>query len=177
VTSGSGASLPQKARRRGRTMGAFNNEIASADKIGLHLSEIGRLQNNAGALMQFMAIIFAICIYFFNNVVYPSKGMQKVIYGAALTVDALLIFAACAFYLRCLTLSVGWNSEYRNPKAGFHFLSSLSEEQIEETLYGIVRSFRRGTYCFALCFFVTFVLICLVAIFNYMDLFLVQAAQ
>ena len=150
-------------------MGAFNNEIASADKIGLHLSEIGRLQNNAGALMQFMAIIFAICIYFFNDVVYPSQGMRKVLYGAVLGVDALLIFAACIFYLRCLALSVGWSAEYRNPKTGFHFLSSLSEEQIEETLYGIVRSFRRGTYCFVLCVGTTFLLICLVA-FGYLNL-------
>jgi hypothetical protein len=157
-------------------MGAFNNEIASADKIGLHLSEIGRLQNNAGALMQFMAIIFAICIYFFNDVVYPSKGMHKAVYGAALAVDALLIFAACAYYLRCLTLSVGWSAEFRHPKTKFHFLSSLSEEQIEETLYGVVRSFRRGTYCFALCFVVTFLLICLVA-FGYSNLIPMQAAQ
>jgi hypothetical protein len=157
-------------------MVAFNNEIASADKIGLHLSEIGRLQNNAGALMQFMAIIFAICIYFFNDVVDPSKGMHKVVYGVTLAVDALLIFAAMAFYLRCMTLSVGWSSEFRNPKTGFHFLSSLSEEQIEETLYRTVRSFRRGTYCFALCFLVTFLLICLVA-FRYTNLIPVQAAQ
>jgi hypothetical protein len=150
-------------------MGAFNNEIASADKIGLHLSEIGRLQNNAGALMQFMAIIFAICIYFFNDVVYPSKGMHRVVYGVVLGVDALLIFAACAYYLRCLTLSVGWSAEFRHPKTKFHFLSSLSEEQIEETLYGVVQSFRRGTYCFALCFLTTFLLICLVA-FGYLSI-------
>jgi hypothetical protein len=147
-------------------MVAFNNEIASADKIGLHLSEIGRIQNNAGTLMQFMAIIFAICIYFFNDVVYPSKGMHKLIYGGALCVDALLIFGACAFYLRCLTLSVGWSAEFRHPKTKFHFLSTLSEEQIEETLYGVVQSFRRGTYCFALCFFATFLLIALVAFGN-----------
>jgi hypothetical protein len=145
-------------------MAAFNNEIASADKIGLHLSEIGRIQNNAGALMQFMAIIFAICIYFFNDIVYPATGMRKIVYGSLLAVDALLIFTASAFYLRCLTLSVGWNTQNLHPKNGFHLLSSLSEEQIETTLYSTVRTFRRGTYSFALCFLTTFIAICLVAL-------------
>jgi len=150
-------------------MPAFNNEIASADKIGMHLSEIGRIQNNAGALMQFMAIIFAVCIYAFNDLVYPATGIKRLLYASVLGLDTLLIFACCVFYLRCLMLSVGWSAEYRNPKTGFHFLSSLSEEQIEDTLYGIVQSFRRGTYCFALCFLTTFLLICLVAL-GYLDL-------
>jgi hypothetical protein len=145
-------------------MVAFNNEIASADKIGLHLSEIGRLQNNAGAILQFMAVIFAICIYFFNDVVYPATGKHRILYGSVLAVDALFIAVSCILYLRCLTLSVGWNPEYHNPKTGFHFLSTLSEAQIENTLYGVVRSFRRGTYCFFFCFLTTFVLICLVAL-------------
>ncbi len=150
-------------------MGAFNNEIASADKIGLHLSEIGRIQNNAGSLMQFMAIIFAICIYFFNDIVYPSTGMHRVLYGSVLALDALLIFGACVFYLRCLTVSVGWNAQNRNPKTGFHLLSCLPEDQIEHALCGIVGAFRRGTYCFALCFLTTFLLISLVA-FGYMGM-------
>ncbi len=150
-------------------MVAFNNEIASADKIGLHLSEIGRLQNNAGSLLQFMAIIFAICIYFFNDIVYPSTGMRKLLYGSVLAVDSLLIAGSCSYYLRCLTLSVGWSRENRHPKTGFHFLSSLSEEQIEVTLHKIVRAFRRGTYFFALCFVTTFLLICIVA-FGQMNL-------
>jgi hypothetical protein len=145
-------------------MVAFNNEISSADKIGLHLSEIGRLQNNAGSLLQFMALIFAICIYFFNDVVYPASGLHRKLYGSVLALDALLIGISCVLYLRCLTLSVGWSSKNQNPKTGFHFLSTLSEEQIEYTLHGIVRSFRRGTYCFILCFFMTFLLICLVAL-------------
>jgi hypothetical protein len=59
---------------------------------------------------------------------------------------------------------VGWHSGYVNPKTGFHLLSSLSEEQIENTLHGIVRSFRRGTYCFALCFVATVLMISLVAL-------------
>src|SRR5271166_1618234 len=116
-------------------MGAFNNEISSADKIGLHLSEIGRLQNNAGALLQFMAIIFAVCIYFFNDVVYPATGMHRKLYGSVLAADGLLIASSCLLYLRCLTLSVGWSAEYRHPRTGFHLLSTLSEEQIESTLH------------------------------------------
>ncbi len=147
-------------RRWDGTMAAFNNEIASADKIGMHLSEIGRIQNNAGALMQFMAIVFAVCIYAFNDLVYPATGMRRTLYGSVLGLDALLIFASCGFYLRCLTLSV---RRTKDCKTGFHFLSSLSEEQIEGTLLRTVRSFRRGTYCFALCFPTTFVLICIVA--------------
>jgi hypothetical protein len=144
-------------------MVAFNNEIASAEKIGLHLSEIGRLQNNAGALMQFMAIIFASCIYAFNALVLPETGRHRMLYAGIIAVDGLLAFSSCAFYVRCLTLSVGWSPEIRHPKTGFHFLSSLPEEQIEDTLYGIVRSFRRGTHCFVLCFLTAFLLICLVA--------------
>ncbi|MBI4723733.1 MAG: hypothetical protein HY765_01540 [Rhodomicrobium sp.] len=145
-------------------MVAFNNEIASADKIGLHLSEIGRIQNNAGSLLQFMAIVFAICIYSFNALVYPAAGSNRILYGSILAVNAVFLAATCILYLRCLTLSVGWNSECRNPKTGFYFLSTLSEEQIQNTLHGIVWSFRRGTYCFALCFFTTLLLICLVAL-------------
>jgi hypothetical protein len=144
-------------------MVAFNNEIASADKIGLHLSEIGRIQNNAGSLLQFMAILFAICVYFFNALVYPASP-HRMLYGGVLAVDGVLIVTACFLYLRCLTLSVGWSPKYRNPKTGFHFLSSLSEEEIENTLFRIVRSFRRGTYCFFLCFFNTSLLIGLVAL-------------
>jgi hypothetical protein len=143
-------------------MVAFNNEIASADKIGLHLSEIGRIQNNAGSLLQFMAILFAICVYFYNALVYPESA-HRTLYGIVLAANALLIVSACFFYLRALTLSVGWSAQYRNPKTGFHFLSTLSEEEIENTLLRIVRSFRRGTGCFFLSFFVTFLLISLVA--------------
>lgn len=142
---------------------AFNNEIASAEKIGLHLSEIGRIQNNAGALMQFMAILFAVCVYFYNDIVYTATD-NRAVYGAALGVDALLIVFACFFYLRSLTLSVGWNRHYPHPKMGFHLLSTLSEEEIEKTLHRIVRSFRRGTYCFFFSFFATFLLIILVAV-------------
>ena len=147
---------------------AFNNEIASAEKIGLHLSEIGRIQNNAGSLLQFMAIIFAICVYFYNALVFPASP-HRVLYGVFLAINALLAVSTCYLYLRCLTLSVGWSAKYRNPKTGFHFLSSLSEEEIENTLFQIIRSFRRGTYCFFLCFFNTFILICLVA-FGYLNM-------
>jgi hypothetical protein len=143
-------------------MVAFNNEIASADKIGLHLSEIGRLQNNAGSLLQFMAILFAVCVYFYNALVYPASA-HRTLYGVALAVNAVLIVTTCFFYLRSLTLSVGWSAQYRHPKTRFHFLSTLSEEEIENTLFRIVRSFRRGTYCFFLSFFNTFILIVLVA--------------
>ncbi len=149
-------------------MVAFNNEIASAEKIGLHLSEIGRIQNNAGSLLQFTAILFAICIYFFNDVVYPAT-QYRMLYGGVLAVDSFLIVTACYLYLRCLTLSVGWSAQYINPKTGFHFLSTLSEEEIENTLFRIVRSFRSGTYCFFVSFFNTFLLIALVA-FGYMDM-------
>ena len=145
-------------------MAAFNNEIASADKIGLHLSEVGRVQNNAGAVLQFMGIVFAICVFFFNNIVYPAKGTNRLLYGSVLAVDAALIFAACAFYLRCITLSVGWSRECHDPKTRFHLLSALSETQVESTLHAVIRAFRRGTYCFALCFPATFILICLVAL-------------
>ena len=140
-------------------MGAFNNEIASADRIGLHLSEIGRLQNNAGALLQVMALIVVLCIYFFNNIIYPSAGLHRMIYGAVFALDCFLIVISFALYLRCLTLSVGWVSQAVNPKTGFHLLSTLSEEQIEHTLYGVIRSFRRGTYCFALTFVTTIILV------------------
>lgn len=143
-------------------MVAFNNEIASAEKIGMHLSEIGRLQNNAGAIMQFMAVIFVICVYFFNALVYPDTP-HRTLYGCVLAVDALFIFSACFSYLRCLTLSVGWSAQHRHPKTRFHFLSNLSEEQIERMLLKTVRSFRCGNYFFFLCFFNTFLLIILVA--------------
>ncbi len=144
-------------------MVAFNNEIASADKMGLHLSEIGRIQNNAGALLQFMAIIFAACIYAFTALVLPETGTHRMLYAGMIAAEGLFALSSCAFYLRCLTLSVGWSPEARHPKTGFHLLSSLPEEQIEDTLYGIVRSFRRGTHCFVLCFSTAFLLICLVA--------------
>ncbi|HWJ19484.1 MAG TPA: hypothetical protein VNR65_12240 [Geobacterales bacterium] len=144
-------------------MVAFNNEISSAEKIGLHLSEIGRLQNNAGSLLQFTAILFAICIYFYNDMLYPSTD-NRVIYASLLAVTASFILAACFLYLRCLTLSVGWSAKVKHPKTKFHLLSTLSEEEIEETLYLIVRSFRRGTYCFFLSFFSSFVLLGMVAL-------------
>ncbi len=144
-------------------MAAFNNEIASADKIGLHLSEIGRIQNNAGSLLQFTAIIFAVCVYFFNALVYPATGTHRALYGSVLAVDALLIAAACGFYLRCLTLSVGRHPRHPHPETGFYLLPALPEDQIEQVLHGIVRAFRRGTYCFAFCFFTAVLLVCLAA--------------
>ena len=143
-------------------MVAFNNEISSADKIGLHLSEIGRLQNNAGSLLQFTAILFAVCVYFYNDMIFPSTD-HRTIYASLLAVTASFILAACFLYLRCLTLSVGWSAKFKHPKTKFHLLSTLSEEEIEDTLYLIVRSFRRGTWCFFLSFFSTFVLLGMVA--------------
>jgi len=143
-------------------MVAFNNEISSADKIGLHLSEIGRLQNNAGSLLQFTAILFAVCVYFYNDMIYPATD-HRAIYASLLAVTAAFILAACVLYLRCLTLSVGWNAKFKHPKSKFHLLSTLSEDEIEDTLYLIVRSFRRGTWCFFLSFFSTFVLLGMVA--------------
>ena len=145
-------------------MAAFNNEIASAERIGLHLAEIGRIQNNAGGILQFTGIVFAICVYFFNSVVLPSAGTHRQLYGSVLAADGLSIAIACAYYLRCVTLSVGWSREHRHPQRGYHLLSALSEAQIEKTLYLVVRTFRRGTYCFAFCFLTTLVLICLVAL-------------
>jgi hypothetical protein len=143
-------------------MVAFNNEISSADKIGLHLSEIGRLQNNAGSLLQFMALLFAVCVYFYNDMIFPSTD-HRPIYASLLAVTAAFILAASFLYLRCLTLSVGWNAKVRHPKTKFHLLSTLSEEEIEDTLYQIVRSFRRGNTCFFLSFFGAFVLLGMVA--------------
>ncbi len=87
-------------------MTAFNNEISSADKIGLHLSEVGRLQNNAGSLLQFMAILFAISIYFFNALVFP-ESTHRLIFGALLGVYAVCMFTCSFLYLRCLTFSLG----------------------------------------------------------------------
>jgi hypothetical protein len=144
-------------------MVAFNNEISSAEKIGLHLSEIGRVQNNAGSILQFTAILFAICIYFYDDMLYPSTD-NRVIYASLLAVTASFILAACFLYLRCLTLSVGWNAKVKHPKTKFHLLSTLSEEEIEDTLYRILRSFRRGTYCFFISFFSSFVLLGIVAL-------------
>ena len=144
------------------TVVSFNNEISSADKIGLHLSEIGRLQNNAGSILQFMAILFAICIYFFNALVFPQSA-YRLIFGSLLALNGTLIFCTAFLFLRCLTLSVGWSKTAEKPRTGFHFLSTLSEEEIEETLFRIVRSFRRGTYCFFVCLFVTLILVCLLA--------------
>ncbi len=143
-------------------MVAFNNEISSADKIGLHLSEIGRIQNNAGSLLQFTAILFAVCVYFYNAMIYPSTA-HRTVYASFLAVNAFFIVTACFLYLRCLTLSVGWSAQIENPKTKFHLLSTLPEEEIESTLFQIVRSFRRGTYCFFLAFFSTFVLLGMVA--------------
>src|SRR6516162_8562022 len=74
-------------------MVAFNNEISSADKIGLHLSEIGRLQNNAGSLLQFMALLFAVCVYFYNDMIFPSTD-HRTIYASLLAVTAAFILAA-----------------------------------------------------------------------------------
>jgi hypothetical protein len=155
-------------RARGVEMVAFNNEISSAEKIGLHLSEIGRIQNNSGSLLQFVAILFAVCVYFYNALVYPATH-YRALYASFLALDAILICATCFFYFRCLTLSVGWSSKAENPKKKFHFLSTLSEEEIEKTLFRIVRSFRRGTYCFFLSFFATVILIALVA-FGYSNM-------
>ena len=143
-------------------MVAFNNEISSAEKIGLHLSEIGRLQNNAGSLLQFTAILFAVCVYFYNAMIYPSSD-YRAMFALFLALNAAFIFAACFLYLRCLTLSVGWSAKLKNPETKFHLLSTLSEEEIEDTLYHIVRSFRRGTYCFFLSFFSAFLSLGMVA--------------
>ncbi len=144
-------------------MTAFNNEISSADKIGLHLSEIGRLQNNAGSLIQFMALIVGIAFFYFNNVVYAAKE-SRLAYALFLAANAAAIGFTCFFYLRCLTLSVGWSAQFEHPRTRFHILSTLSEEQIETTLIKIVRSFRRGTYAFALSFAGAFIAIILVAL-------------
>ena len=147
---------------RGVTMVAFNDEISSADKIGLHLSEIGRIQNNAGSLMQFTAILFAVCVYFYNAMIWPASD-HRMAYAIILSLNALFLVTACFLYLRCLTLSVGWSAKANRPKAKFHLLSTLSEEEIEDTLFHIVRSFRRGTYFFFISFFSTFVLLGMVA--------------
>ncbi len=144
-------------------MTAFNEEVSSAEKIGLHLSEIGRIQNNAGAIMQFMAVVFAVCVYFYNALVYPPEAPHKALFGLMLALDGLFIVVACFLYLRCLTLSVGWSKQIKSQRS-FHFLSALPEEDVEKTLFWIVRSFRRGTYCFFLVFFTTAVLIVLVAL-------------
>lgn len=149
-------------------MVAFNDEISSAEKVGLHLSEIGRIQNNAGSLLQFVAILFAVCVYFFNALVYPETA-HRTLYASCLAVDSLLILSTCYFYLRCLTLSVGWSARSEHPKRKFHFLSTLPEEEIEETLFRIVRSFRRGTVFFFLAFAITFILVALVA-FGYLNM-------
>ncbi len=139
-------------------MVAFNNKSSSAEKIGLHLSEIGRLQNNAGSLLQLTAILFAVCVYFYNDMIYPSTD-HRAVYASLFAVTAISILAACLLYLRCLTLSVGWSAKVKHPKTKFHLLSTLSEEEIKETLTLIVRSFRRGAWCFFMRFFSSFVLI------------------
>jgi hypothetical protein len=149
-------------------MVAFNNEISSAERIGLHLSEIGRIQNNSGSLLQFVAILFAVCVYFYNALVYPETA-HRVLYASFLAADALLIFVTCFFYFRCLTLSVGWANKPEHPRKKLQFLSTLSEEEIEKTLFRIVRTFRRGTFCFFLSFFNTIILIALVA-FGYLNM-------
>ncbi len=149
-------------------MVAFNTEISSAERIGLHLAEIGRIQNNSGSLLQFVAILFAGCVYFFNALVYPETA-HRTLYATCLAIDALLIFATCFFYFRCSTLSVGWARKAEHPRKKAQVLSTLSEEEIENALFRIVRSFRRGTYCFFLSFFSTFILIALVA-FGYLNM-------
>jgi hypothetical protein len=143
-------------------MTAFNNEISSADKIGLHLSEVGRIQNNAGSLLQFMAILFAISIYFFNALVFPAST-HRLIFGGVLALYAVFMFTTCYLYLRCLTFSVGWIKLHPSARHSAHFLSTLSEQEIEKALFRTVRSFRRGTYCFFLCFFTALVLVSLLA--------------
>lgn len=144
-------------------MTAFNNEISSADKIGLHLSEVGRLQNNAGALLQFMAILFAISIYFFNALVFPDST-HRLIFGGLLGLYAVCMFTCSFLYLRCLTLSLGRVRMHpETKKYSAHFLSVLSEQEIEKTLFHIVRSFRLGTYFFFLCFFTAILLVGLLA--------------
>ncbi|WP_127077693.1 hypothetical protein [Rhodomicrobium lacus] len=139
-----------------------DSRFSSPERLGLHLLEIGRIQNNSGSLLQFVAILFAVCIYFFNALVYPASP-HRALYATVLAVDATLIVVACFFYLRCLTLSVGW-SAIRNPQTNYHLLSTLGENEMEETLRRVIRSFRRGTYCFAASFFTTLVSLVLVAL-------------
>ena len=95
--------------------------------------------------------------------IYPSTD-HRTIYASLLALTAAFILAACFLYLRCLTLSVGWSAKVKHPKTKFHLLSTLPEEEIEDTLYLIVRSFRRGTYCFFLSFFSSFLLLGMVAL-------------
>lgn len=143
-------------------MATFNNEISSADKIGLHLSEIGRMQNNAGAILQFMALLFAICVYFFNAYVFPATTSRHV-YAALLLLDAVSMSFCCFLYLRCLTVSVGWAKSPPTFRRAPVFLSHLSEADIEKALAKIVRDFRRGSYCFFFSFVMTFLLLCVLA--------------
>jgi len=136
--------------------------VSSSERLGLHLLEIGRIQNNSGSLLQFVAILFAVCIYFFNALVYPASP-NRPLYAAFLAVDSAFIVGCCFFYLRCLTLSVGWSAT-RHPKTNYHLLSTLREDEMEETLRRVIRSFRRGTYCFALSFITTLLSLGLVAL-------------
>jgi hypothetical protein len=144
------------------TVVSSGNENSSADKVGLYLSEIGRLQNNAGSILQFMAILFAVCIYFFNALVFPQSS-HRLIFGGLLALNGTLMFCTAFLFLRCLTLSAGFSKCAVKPRVGFHLLPLLSEEEIEMTLFRIARAFRRGTYCFFLCFFLTLILVCLLA--------------
>ena len=154
--------LAMMAAALGGGMAAYNNEISSAEKVGLHLSEIGRMQNNAGSILQFMALMFAICVYFFNAYVFPATA-DRYIYASLLILDSAAMLFCCFLYLRCLTVSVGWTKSPPDFRRAPAFLSHLSEADIEKALEKIVRDFRRGSYCFFFSFVMTFLLLCTVA--------------
>ena len=109
-----------------------------------------------------MAILFAVCVYFFNALVFPQSA-NRYIFAVLLALNAVVMVLSAFHFLRCLTLSVNWKKSSEKPKSQLHVLSALPEGEIEIILLYIVKSFRIGTYCLFPSFFITLLLVCLLA--------------
>jgi len=136
--------------------------LSPAERLNLHLGELGRLQNNAGSLLQFSGILFAICIYFNNALVIPSSKNQYV-FAVMLLADGIFAIYSCFLFLRCLTLAVAWDRPRITLNARQQLLSTLSEADVEAILAKTAHRFRYASYCFYIAFLTTFLLLCLAA--------------
>jgi hypothetical protein len=135
-------------------------QLSSSERMSLHLSEIGRLQNNAGSTLQFMALIFVICVYYFNALIYPSTP-YRAIFALALIVTASLVTYSCIQFVRVLMAAT-----LKNTQGGVLVYSKASEAEIEITLDRMAHRFRGAAYVFLIGLFCTFLLLCLLALAN-----------
>ncbi len=131
--------------------------ITPAERMALHLSEISRIQNNAGSILQFIALIFVISVYYFNALVLPSTA-HRMMYASALALNTALVFFSCIQFYRCIAISINARTQSRSP-----LLSNQSEREVEDVLTTVANRYRSGATCFYFALFTSFGLLCLLA--------------